>query len=343
MWSAFRKVATIVLSFVCVQTFAQCASAKEEAVMADGKSIRLQVYPGAIINLIQWIVVDKGFCAKHQLNCELVAVPSAPLGVQALVAGSLDVVISSADAVVQAVVGGAPIQFIGGLNPAPPFALAMRADVTGVNSSASYPENIKSIKGMKIGVTARGSGPESQMRLLLADAGLDPDKDVTYVAVGPPSAQYAAIVAKQIDGVMGFEPLPTICDSSKLCSNLVDLRKGQGSVVGRGGSSVTYVAGRNFIQKNPNVIDAFRQASAEAIAWAARPDNYSEVMSVVRKNFKLGDLPDAEAVTERLVKNQISVYSSVLNREGIKAYYSFFTKDKQGAPDIASIFYSKAY
>lgn len=328
---------------IAMSAAAQPSSVKEPPVMAGGKPIRLQVYPGAIINLMQWVMVEKGFCSAHKLSCELVSVPSAPLGLQALVAGSLDVVISSADVVAQAIVGGAPVQYVGGLLPAPPFALSMRSDVPGVNRTAPYPENVRSIKGMKIGVTARGAGPEVQMRLLLADVGMDPEKDVVFVAVGAPAAQYAALAAKQIDGVMGFEPLPTICDSSPLCSNLVDLRKGQGPVIGRGGAAVTYVAARSLIQNNPAVVDAFRQASAEAIEWSSKPENFGQVMDIVRKYFTLGNLPDAEAVTERLVKNQVASYHWVLNRDGMKAYVANLTKDKPGAPDVSSMIYQKAY
>ncbi len=320
---------------------AQPSSVKEPKISADDKPIRLQVYQGAIINLMQWVMTERGFCAAHKLKCELVTVPSAPLGIQAIVAGSLDVVISSADVAVQAAAGGAPVQFVGGLLPASPYALSMRTGV--IQTSASYPTNVKAIKGLKIGVTARGAGPEAQMRLLLAEAGMDPEKDVTYVAVGPPSSQYAAMVAKQVDGVMGFEPMPTICEESKLCGNLVDLRKGQGPAVGRGGSGVTYVASKAFIEKNATTIDAFRQASAGAIEWASKAENFPEVMAIAKRHFNLGDLPDAEAVTERLVKNQVSSYHWQLNREGIKAYAAHLAKEKPNTLDAASLFYSRAY
>jgi len=287
------------------------------------------------------VMVERGFCSAHNLKCELLSVPSAPLGIQAIVAGSLDIVITSADVAVQAVAGGAPVHFVGGLLPASPFALSMRTGV--VQTSENYPANVKAIKGLKIGVTARGAGPEAQMRLLLAEAGMDPERDVTYVAVGPPAAQYAAMVAKQVDGVMGFEPMPTICEKSTLCANLVDLRKGQGPAIGRGGSGVTYVASKAFTQRNPAVIDAFRQASAEAIEWASKPENFPEVMAIAKRNFKLGDLPDAEAVTERLVKNQVSGYHWRLNRDGIRAYAGHLAKEKSQNIDATGLFYTKAY
>lgn len=320
---------------------AQPTTVKEPKASADGQTIRLQVYQGAIINLMQWVMVERGFCAAHNMKCELLAVPSAPLGIQAAVAGSLDVVISSADVVVQAAAGGAPVQFVAGLLPNSPFALSMRPGTA--QTTASYPENVRAIKGLKIGVTARGAGPEVQVRLLLADAGMDADKDVVFVAVGPPASQYAAMVAKQVDGVMGFEPMPTICEQSPICTNLVDLRKGQGSAIGRGGSGVTYMTSKAFAQKNPKLLDAFRQASAEAIEWASKPENLAEVMAIAKRNFKLGDLPDADAVTERLVKNQVSSYHWQLNRDGIKAYVAHTGKEKPNSLDAAGLFHPKAY
>lgn len=337
-----RKLVAATLCMLGAAALAQPSAVTEAPVKAGNQTIRLQTYPGAIINLMQWVMVDKGFCNKHELKCELISIPSAPLGIQALVAGSLDIVISSSDAVVQAGLGGAPVQFVGGLLPDPPFALSMRSGVDKVDWTP-YPENIQSLKGMKIGVTARGSGPENQMRLLLDEAGLDPEKDVIYVAVGSPSAQYAAMLAKQIDGIMGFEPLPTICEDSKLCRNLVDLRKGQGSIIGRGGSAVTYVTSKNVIEKSPALVDAFRQASAEAIEWSAKPENFAEVMAVAKKHFKLGDLPNADAVTERLVKNQVMTYHWKLPREGIKAYHASLAQGKSNAASLESMIYAKAY
>ncbi|SLN66543.1 ABC transporter substrate-binding protein [Oceanibacterium hippocampi] len=342
-----RSIRTLVIAAMLgglsAHAGAQPATIQEAPVMADNMTIRLQTYPGAIINLMQWVMVEKEICTRHEMKCELLNIPSAPLGIQALVAGDLDIVVSSADGVVKAAIGGAPIQFVGGLLPAPPFALSMRSDVEGVDRAGDYPGNIKSVEGMKIGVTARGAGPENQMRLLLADAGLNPDNGVIYVAVGSPSAQYAALAAKQIDGVMGFEPLPTICEDSTLCYNLVDLRKGQGSEVGRGGSAVTYVASTRFTEKNPKLLDAFRQASAEAIEWSSKPENFPEVMAIAKKYFKLGDLPDAEAVTERLVRNQVNGYHWVLPRDGIEAYYTFLAKEKADVPAFDTMIYSKAY
>lgn len=324
---------------------AQPAGTSEPKINAEGRPIRLQVYAGGIINLIQWVMVEKGFCTSYGLKCELVAVPSAPLGIQAAVAGSLDIVVSSADVVVQAAAGGAPIQFVGGLLPAPPFALSMRSDVAGQARSLAYPDSIRALKGMKIGVTARGSGPETQMKLLLADAKMNPDTDVIFVAVGAPAAQVAALSAKQIDGVMSFEPVPTVCESSSMCFNLVDVRKGQGSSTGKSIASVNYAASRAFIEKNPVTVDAFRQASAAAIEWAAKPENLNDVFAVVKKHFTLGDLPDAAAITDRLVRNQVTSYHWKLDRAGVKTTFDYFgsMKPAMAGVNAESLVYKKAY
>lgn len=315
--------------------------------MADGQTVRIQVYPGAIINLMPWVMVERGFCEAHKLKCELVQLPSAPLGVQGVVSGSLEVALMSTDVSLQAASRGTPVQIIAGLQPTQPFALSFRKDVPAPNRAAGYPTAMRDVKGLKVGVTARGAGPEIQMRSLLSAAGMNPDSDVVFVAVGSPAAAYSALMAKQIDAAMSFEPFPSICDSGETCFNLVDLRKGEGSpdIRNLNGAAITYVAAKSFIEKSPAAVDAFRQAEAEAIEWSAKPENFDAVMTVVAKYFKLGDIPHAEQVTRTLVKNQVSGYRWTIDRKGVKGYSDFMLKSKQIEQPVTpeAFVYGKAY
>lgn len=344
--SASRKLAGLAATAVfAISAAAQPVADKEPKVVAGGETVRIQTYPGAVINLIQWILVEKGFCAAHQIRCELASLPSAPLGIQAALSGSIEIAVAGTDVAVQAAAGGAPIRIVGGLLPTPPFSLALRKDVADRSSGSPFPSNMKDVKGLKVGVAARGSSTEMQMRLLLSEAGMNPDADVTYVAVGAPAAMYTALAAKQIDAALGFEPVPTICEEGLVCKNIVDMRKGQGSKVGRAIAGATYVAAKSYIDKNPRVIDAFRQASAEAIEWAARPENFTQVAAVAAKNFTLGNLPDADGITARLLKNQVQTLKPGVDREGVKVYADYLLREKRIPREVApaSLVDPKAY
>ena len=52
--------------------------------------VRIQDYPG-IGNMLFRIAAARGYCEQHGIKCELQMIPSGPLGVQALLAKSIDV------------------------------------------------------------------------------------------------------------------------------------------------------------------------------------------------------------------------------------------------------------
>ncbi len=69
---------------------------------------------------------------------------------------------------------------------------------------------LKDLKGMSIGVSGMGSGSHICSRYILKDAGLDPETDVSFIAVGGPSTQVKAFQSGQIDVLMAFDPAQSI-------------------------------------------------------------------------------------------------------------------------------------
>src|SRR4051794_29828145 len=57
--------------------------------------MRIQDYPSSVLNLPHWVMIEGGFCEKHGIKCESVPIPSGPVGLQALAAGSIEVSWSS--------------------------------------------------------------------------------------------------------------------------------------------------------------------------------------------------------------------------------------------------------
>src|SRR5581483_6205481 len=82
---------------------------------------------------------------------------------------------------------------------------------------ASYPDSVRHLQGKKVGVSARGSATELQTKALLAGAGLPPDS-ATFVAVGAPNTAYAALVARQIDAALSWDPIAALCQATKKCT-----------------------------------------------------------------------------------------------------------------------------
>ena len=121
-----------------------------------------------------WVAQDKGFLAKQGLSIEPIFFSAGPPAMQALVAGDLDIVVTSAPNVVNPRLGGADTVMI--LSIIPTF-------IDHIISAASI-TNPEQLRG-KIGSVNRfGSISEMGLRLSLKRLGIDPEKDVRIVPAG---------------------------------------------------------------------------------------------------------------------------------------------------------------
>jgi len=321
------------------------AFGQDQRVLANQETIRIQEYPGSIVSLHGWVIEEAGFCSAHRLKCPSTAIPSGPLGLQALAAGSLEVTFASTDVIMQSASRGSDVQLIVGHSPNNIYELDVRADVPLPNKAAGYPAKMKDFVGLKLGCTARGAATEIQMRALLAGAGLSPDS-VTFVAVGSPSTAYPAMMAKQIDAAVMFEPFRTLCLTQKTCNIAVDLAKGEGppELAALNGAFETFAATRQFIKSHPIAIEAFIQAMSEAIEWMQKPENLDNVVAIARKHMSLGDIPNADAILVELVKGQVPTYGAKIDRKSVRAFSDFLIKNKliDTPVEAASFVYEKA-
>jgi NitT/TauT family transport system substrate-binding protein len=130
-----------------------------------------------------WAAQDKGFLAKQGLSIEPIFFSAGPPAMQALVAGDLDIVVTSAPNVVNPRLGGADTVMILSIIPTFIDHIISAANITS-------PEQLKG----KIGSVNRfGSISEMGLRLSLKRLGIDPEKDVRIVPAGGNPERLAAI------------------------------------------------------------------------------------------------------------------------------------------------------
>lgn len=329
-----------------ITSVAPASADAKEKIVANGETVRIQEYPGASLQFTHWVAIDKGFCKAHGLNCQLVPIPSGPVGLQALAAGSLEVSFGSTDVTMQAASRGNDVQLITGHSPGNVYVLSVRKGVPLPNLSKGYPAVMQDLKGLKIGVTARGAGTELQTRALFVGAGMSPDA-ATYVAVGSPGTAYPTFLAQQVDAVMMIEPFAAICRVQKTCVDVVNLEAGEGpaAISSLNGAFVTFAARRDFIKANSKVIDAFIQAMDEATKWVNDPANAEELYKLVKARLKFGsEIADTDAVLRELVRTRASKYATGIDRKAVKALSDYLIENKLiTAPvDPASFVYNKA-
>jgi ABC-type nitrate/sulfonate/bicarbonate transport system substrate-binding protein len=130
-----------------------------------------------------WVAQEKGFLAKQGLIVESIFFGAGPPAMQALVAGDLDIVVTSAPNVVNPRLGGVDAVMV--LSIIPTFI-----DHIISAPSITSPEQLRG----KIGSVNRfGSISEMGLRLSLRRLGIDPEKDVRIVPAGGNPERLAAI------------------------------------------------------------------------------------------------------------------------------------------------------
>jgi ABC-type nitrate/sulfonate/bicarbonate transport system substrate-binding protein len=286
-----RRIAGFLL---CVGLLSAAAACSDDEPTPGGPAaasaparVRVSTVSGALVALPQYVAEARGYYAEHGLDVSLVPTTSGPSAMQALLAGEVDIMLNAPDLVLQANDKGKAIRFIAGNTDRGLHTLIARSKWP-VPNKGRYPAAVRDLKGAKIGVTARGAQAENLLRVMLRDAGLDPDNDVTIVATGAVDTSLAALSAGQVDAWVGFEPGTTIVlGQLHEGTALVDLRKGEGPERLVEFPANGYAAERSYIDGHKRIVTSFVEAMEEAHDWLADPDNRDELESLVAANLKV--------------------------------------------------------
>jgi len=265
--------------------------------------LRIHDYPG-VGNFLARIAEKRGLCARHGVRCELRTIPQAPLALQTLLAGDIEVYFGPPEVMLQAVNKGAALRVIGSGARTPPFFLMAAKDLPTPNAARGYPALMHDFKGKKIGVTARGTGSEFQLVSLLAGAGLT-RADVTLVAVGSPNTAYPAIQRGQVDALMLFSPMDGFCEVTQACRIVLDPRRGQGpdDIVKLRGAANVQAVRADFLSANAAAVAAYQKAMHEAAAFARDPANFETMLALARETSFNIAVPGGAQILEVALRN----------------------------------------
>lgn len=154
-----------------------------------GPATKISVsYPEGGAHLPLFYARDKGIFANNGLDVTLQGLGGGPVAAAALQSGEIQIVDITGSEVVSADAAGADIVVLATLTPVYPY-------VFEVSRAISSREDLK---GKTIAVRASGDATDIATRVLLKKQGLDPDKDVTILAVQQEGARMASLMAGQI-------------------------------------------------------------------------------------------------------------------------------------------------
>ena len=264
------------------------------ALAADTKVI-LAVGGKATLYYLPLTLAERlGYFADEGLNVEIHDFPGGAKALQALIGNSADVVSGAYEhtIVMQTLAQKVQAFVLQGMNPG--LELGIHRDREAAYTGA------KDLKGMKIGVSAPGSSTHMLVNHLLSSAGLKHD-EVSIIGVGTGPSAVAAIRGGQIDAISSVEPVMSLLERSGDIRIVVETisEKGVRDVFGGSMPAATLYSRIDYIERNPQTIQALTNAIVRALLWLRR-STIEDVLKTVPEEYLLGDKALYAAAFERL-------------------------------------------
>jgi NitT/TauT family transport system substrate-binding protein len=268
-----------------------------------------------------FVAAEEGFFRKRGLDVEPKFIPLNSTIPAAIQADSLQVGGPTPSVFLQAVDGGLDHVVLAGGGQTSP-------SMTGFGLVAKAGSGIRTAQdcvGRKIGVPGLGAFLHVTFRAWLKDQGVDYRK-VNFVEAAFP--QHADLLrGGSVDAVVSADPFMSRITES-----------GAGYVASyystflpEGNQTIVHAARRDWAEKHPQAVRAFRESLVEAAAFMQQPKNDAKVRAIIGKYIKLP--PDV------LAKVQISPPGPVVTDRQL-AYWVGLMKDQEmlkSAPDVARL------
>ncbi len=164
---------------------------------------------------ILFVTKDAGIFRKYNLDPQIVYIVGGPINTTALISGGVDFSIFAGPASVSANLGGADTALLMS------FVNTLEHSIFA-HASIKKPEDLR---GKRIGIARPGSADHYGATLALKKWGLEPDKEVSLVAIGGPPDRYAALQAGRVDAILLQPPLTVMAQKAGFnrLAALVDL------------------------------------------------------------------------------------------------------------------------
>jgi len=268
-----------------------------------------------------FVAREEGYFTKRGLDVEPKFIPLNSTIPAALQSDSLTIGGPTPSVFLQAVDGGLDLVLVAG------GGLTSKT-ITGFGLVARAGSGIKTAQdcvGKKIGVPGLGAFLHVTFRAWLKDQGVDYRK-VNFVEAAFP--QHADLLrGGSVDAVVSADPFMSRITES-----------GAGYVASyystflpEGNQTIVHAARRDWAEKHPQAVRAFRESLVEAVAFMQQPKNDAKVRAIIGKYIKLP--PDV------LAKVQISPPGPVVTDRQL-AYWVGLMKDQEmlkSAPDVARL------
>lgn len=248
---------------------------------AEPTTIRI-AHNGFSSEMAVYVGKDAGIFLKHSINIEPILILGGSTTIQALIGKSLDLIMGGATPMLAAVINGAQLKIIGGMNNRIPFSLLAQPEIkTGAQ-----------LKGKKIGITRFGSNTDFIARLAAQEFGLNPKTDIAIVQAGAPESRLLALKTRTVDASL-FNVEQAVVARKLGYNVLLNFVEKEIDY-----THIGIIAREDTVKNQPEMLRRFMRAYVESIRYFK-----THKEEALKKSRQLQKLADREALEAGYVSN----------------------------------------
>lgn len=229
--------------------------------------------------------VDKGLFQQYGLDVDVVTVDGGTTAATAMIADEFGLCLIAGSPIASAVVAGEDLRIISGLANVFDYSLYVDPSIKTVDD----------LKGKALAVSDPGSSSDTALRVALSQLGLEPDKDVTILAVGGQSERLAAVLAGAVQGTLVSAPQTATARDEGLVE-LYDLGK-----LGIPFQHSAIAATTKFLDEQPEAAKSFLRAIITAVAQMQTDETGAK--EALARLLELDPVADAHLLDEAYQKS----------------------------------------
>jgi NitT/TauT family transport system substrate-binding protein len=284
---------------------------------AAAQKVSITSFTGSFASLSVYVADKKGFFTAHGIDPSFVNVSSGSAAMTAMLSGSANMANVAIFEALTAVSKGEDVKYIVGAATGSIGELVVGENVKLPHESEGFPAVLQDLKGMKIGVSSKGSATYYALTYALQQAGVNPDKDVSIVPSGTLSAQLTALKSGQLQAFVSQEPETTLATSTGAGRVAFYFYKGTRPPVLESLLTNGIATTNSYLSSNPQAVKGVHEAVAEADSYIAglNAAGASQLAQLVSTDFPGTTIP----VLTQAIEHYQKLYSGTMTEAGVNA------------------------
>ncbi len=235
-------VAAAIVIVVAASIHAQAPQTTKKLTLA------MAVTPPNLVHIPPYLAKDLGYFKEEGLDVEIISFEGGVGSLRVVIAGQVDLALTSGDPPLRARAQGAPVRLIYSSSPRLEAVLTVQGDI----------KELKDLKGRKIGIQEPNGFADIFSRRALAKAGLKPT-DAQFISTST-AGRVPALVTGQVDtGVMHVEQAIRASKRKPTLHNIMNFWEAFPDALYN-----VFVTNEKKLQEDPEAITAFIRAVMKA-------------------------------------------------------------------------------